>query len=261
MEQRSGMLAREESFGPFADTVVAEPSPKRVSARLDGQQMLASDRALLAWIEGPTPDFALPRGDLASEVFALGDEESSERLGTVRVVVHAATGQRAGLLFVDPPASAPALADHVVLDWDSVDAWFVEGERQRGHPRDPYRRIDVHETSREIVVEIDEARLATSTRALAVFETGLPIRYYLPESDVRVDLLEASTTVTRCAYKGEAEHYHANVRGERFEDVAWRYPAPEPRFGVLQDRFCFYNERVSLIVDGEPAGTPDTPWS
>jgi len=149
----------------------------------------------------------------------------------------------------------------VVLDWDAVDAWFVEDDRQRGHPRDPYRRIDVHETSREIAVEIDEARLATSSRALAVFETGLPTRYYLPEADVRVDLLEPSDTVTRCAYKGQAEHYHASVRGQTFEDVAWTYPSPEPRFGQLQDRICFYDERVTTTVDGDEREPLETPWS
>lgn len=39
---------------------------------------------------------------------------------------------------------------------------------------------------------------ATSPRLL--FETGLPIRYYLPKTHVRIDLPISSDTVTQCPY-------------------------------------------------------------
>ncbi|MFL6056715.1 MAG: DUF427 domain-containing protein [Actinoallomurus sp.] len=37
-----------------------------------------------------------------------------------------------------------------------------------------------------------------------LLETGLPVRYYPPREDIRLDLLQPSDTVTRCAYKGQA---------------------------------------------------------
>lgn len=263
MHRSSGQLAVDAGFGPFTDRVVSEPFPKRVRARIGDTWVLDSLQARLAWFEGPTPDYAIPAGDLATGAHEETGTREHERLGRVAELelIEAEGDGPAGVRILDAPDSAPGMADHVVLDWDAVDAWFVEDDRQRVHPRDPYKRIDVHETSREVVAEVDEARLATSTRTLAVFETGLPTRYYLPEADVRVDLLEDSETVTRCAYKGTAEHFHAHVRGGVYEDVAWTYPTPEPGFGELQDRICFYDERVRLLVDGEDVGTPDTPWS
>lgn len=264
MHRRSGQLALDEAFGPFVhDRVVAEPCPKRVRARVDETWVLDSVDALLAWIEGPTPDYAVPVEDVDGDVLAAVERETDDRLGRVHPVALEVDGERtrAGVRVVEPPDSAPRLADHVVLDWDAVDAWFVEEERQRGHPRDPYRRIDLHESSREIVVEVGQTRLATSTRAIACFETGLPTRFYLPEEDVRTDLLEESDTVTRCAYKGQARHYHAPARGDVVEDAAWTYPDPEPGVEALEDRICFYDERVRVLVDGEEPEPLETPWS
>lgn len=258
MHRSSGRLAVEQGFGPFGDDLVAEPFPKRVRARLDEAWVLDSTRALLAWIEGPTPDYAIPADDVDAEA-STGDDREHERLGTVREVSLA--GEARGVEVRDPPASAGRLEGHVVLDWDAVDAWFVEDERQRVHPRDPYKRIDVHATSRHVLFEARGTVLAESDRALALFETGLPTRFYLPEVDVNTRLLEPSETVTRCAYKGTAHHFHARVDGDLVEDAAWVYPWPEPGLGELQDRICFYDERVDLVVDGERLETPVTPWS
>lgn len=260
MHRSSGQLAAEQGFGPFTDAVCAEPFPKRVRARLEDEWVLESTQALLAWIEGPTPAYAIPEGDLEVAV-ATGSAGGDERLGRVEPVSFEGTSQPVGVRVVDPPETAPSLAGHVVLDWDAVDAWFVEDERQRVHPRDPYKRIDVHESSRHVVVEAGGVQLAESRRPLLVFETGLPIRFYLPRDDVRMDRLAPSPTVTRCAYKGTAEHYHARGNGEDVEDAAWTYPSPEPGFGPLQDLICFYDERVDLVVDGEELDRPETPWS
>jgi uncharacterized protein (DUF427 family) len=262
MHQRPGRLAEEEGFGPFvADRVVAEPTPKRVRALVGGEAVLDSTRAMLAWIQGPTPDYAVPAED-APGLADDGAEVDHERLGRVHpVALDRAGGQEpAGVRVVDPPASAPGLRDHVVLDWDAVDEWYVEDDRQLAHPRDPYRRIDVHPTSREVVVELEDARLATSTRALAVVETGLPVRFYLPREDVRTELVEDSDTVTRCAYKGQARYYDAHGRGTDVPDAAWSYPEPEDEVGRLAERIAFHQERVTVRVDGQDLGTPDTPW-
>ena len=46
---------------------------------------------------------------------------------------------------------------------------------------------------------------------MALFESNLPIRWYLPREDVRVEL-EPTDTGTRCPYKGIASYY-AVARG------------------------------------------------
>lgn len=84
-----------------------------------------------------------------------------------------------------------------------------------------------------------------------------PVRFYLPATDVRTDLLTASETITYCPYKGWARYLsHPEVA-----DVAWSYPDPIPENPKIRDLICFFNERVDLVVDGSPAGRPQTPWS
>ena len=73
-----------------------------------------------------------------------------------------------------------------------MDAWFEEDEEVFVHPRDPHKRIDALRSSRHVVVEIDGVAVADSVRPVLLFETGLPVRYYLPKTDVRMDLLSAT---------------------------------------------------------------------
>ena len=97
-------------------------------------------------------------------------------------------------------------------------------------------------------VSIDGTVLAESTRPRMLLETGLPVRYYLPREDVRVELLEPSYTTTRCPYKGIA-HYWSLRLGERYEkDLAWTYPEPFHDAEAVRGRLCFVDERVDLEV-------------
>ncbi len=103
-------------------------------------------------------------------------------------------------------------------------AWVEEDEAVIGHPHDPFKRIDVLRSDRRIVVSHGGQVLADSRRAMALYETSLPTRWYLPRDDVRLDLLETSTTRTVCAYKGEASYY--SLASGAAADVAWYYPDP-----------------------------------
>src|SRR5947209_1176689 len=78
-----------------------------------------------------------------------------------------------------------ALSAYVIVDFDAFDAWFEEDERNVGHPRDPFHRIEIVHSSRSVRVERDGALLAASSRPHLLFEAPLPVRYYLPPEDVR----------------------------------------------------------------------------
>ena len=56
-------------------------------------------------------------------------------------------------------------------------------------------------TSRRVRVELDGVVLAESTNSRVLFETGLPSRWYIPKTDVRMDLLVPTETATHCPYK------------------------------------------------------------
>jgi uncharacterized protein (DUF427 family) len=106
-------------------------------------------------------------------------------------------------------------------------------------------------------VELDGRLLAESSRPMLLFETLLPVRFYLPPADVVVDL-EPSDTVTYCAYKGRASYYSLP---DGPADVAWTYHQPLHDAEPVRDRIAFFDERVDVIVDGERRERPATQWS
>ena len=113
----------------------------------------------------------------------------------------------------------PALADRIVLSWQPglLDRWLEEDEEVGGHPRDPYHRVEVLNSSRHVVVSLDGVTLAESRRPVLLFETSLPTRYYLPEEDVNAEALEPSRAHSFCPYKGKADRYWS-VRDRRGRD-------------------------------------------
>lgn len=142
------------------------------------------------------------------------------------------------------------LRDLVRIDWGAMDAWFEEDEEVYTHPRSPYTRIDILASSREVRIELDGVTLAESRRPYLLFETGLRVRYYLPKTDVRMDLLEPSPKVTHCPYKGSAEHVSARLGGERHPEIAWSYRTPLPESEKIAGLVAFYDEKVDVYVDG-----------
>jgi len=155
--------------------------------------------------------------------------------------------------------SDPDLAGHVVLDFAAFD-WFEEDERVVSHPRDPFHRIDVLRSSRQVRLELDGHVLAETNRARLLFETTLPMRFYLPPEDVRAEL-EPSPTRTWCAYKGEASYWSPVVTGQAVADLAWSYGTPLHDATDVQGLIAFFDERVDVVLDGQRRERPVTPWS
>jgi uncharacterized protein (DUF427 family) len=142
-----------------------------------------------------------------------------------------------------------------------MDAWYEEEEQVFVHPRDPYHRVDVLESSRHVRVKVAGEVVAETERPMVLFETGLPPRYYMPPEDVHEKVLVASEKTTQCPYKGTASYYSVEAGGERVEDLVWYYPEPIPEAAKIEGLLCFFNERVDLEVDGEQQERPRTQWS
>jgi uncharacterized protein (DUF427 family) len=101
--------------------------------------------------------------------------------------------------------------------------------------------------------------LADTRRANALFESGLPTRWYIPREHVLADL-EPSDLRTQCAYKGVASYFSARAGDELLENIAWSYPEPRHDATAVQDLVCFFNEAVDLDIDGDRQERPETPW-
>ncbi len=120
-----------------------------------------------------------------------------------------------------PLESAKWLAGLAALKWDLAEEWYVEDEVAFGpHLRDPYHRVDVFESSRPVTVRAGDRVLARTGRPKLLFETSLPLRVYVPRSDVVPGVLARSETRTQCAYKGDATYFSLQVDGRRIEDGA-----------------------------------------
>ena len=138
--------------------------------------------------------------------------------------------------YPEPNPDAAFLEGYGALYAEKVDAWFIEDDRVVGHPRDPFHRVDVHDSSREAVVTINGTEVARSPRPKLVYETGLPLRAYLPPADIAAGLVAAgSGQRTVCPYKGEATYWTVNG----VEDAAWSYETPLPDALRAAGHLCF----------------------
>jgi len=142
------------------------------------------------------------------------------------------------------------LKDLVKVDFRAVDQWFEEDMEIYGHPKDPYKRIDILPSSRNVRVAVDGVTLAESSNALFLLETTLRTRHYLPPTSVNWEYLTPSDTLTLCPYKGRAEYYNVSVGGKLYRDLVWYYRYPTAESAPIAGHMCFYNERVEVYVDG-----------
>lgn len=227
-----------------------EPWPRRMRALLDGETVLDSERGVLLHRTGQLPLHLYPLADLRSDVLR---EAGHDAHGRRRWSLH--VGDRVARRCVESsPLTSDGdelIPDHVSVAYEAIDLWFEEDEPIYGHPRDPYHRVDVRASSRHVVIRAGGHVVADTRRSKLLFETGNPIRYYLPVGDVRFELLTESTTVTRCPYKGDGHHWHLHVGGQDIEDAAWSLPHPLPEGLAAGQHICFYPEKVDVEVDGK----------
>ena len=153
------------------------------------------------------------------------------------------------------------IAGYARIEWNGVDAWFEEDEEVFRHPRDPYHRVDVLHSSRQVRVFVDGQVVADSKNPRLLFETNLPVRYYLPKLDVRMDLLSGTDTSSVCPYKGTAEYWSVRANGETHTDLVWGYRDPVPEAAKIAGLVCFYNEKVDIEIDGQMVPRPKTQFA
>jgi uncharacterized protein (DUF427 family) len=240
-----------------------EPIERRVRATVGAQAIVDSTRAILVWEpHRVVPSYAVPAEDIRAER-ASAPATNGTAAGVLHpgipFGVHTAAGEpvsiadRAGAGF---RLADEDLAGYVVLDFDAFDGWYEEDEPVAGHPRDPFHRVDVRRSGRPVRIELDGHVVAQTTRARLLAETSLPLRFYLPREDVRVELRPGSKR-TYCPYKGHASIWSADIAGQGHEDLAWSYEQPLPDAPAITGLIAFWDERVDVYLDGrrrEPPG-------
>lgn len=240
-----------------------EPTARRIRARLGSGLVLDTTDALLVWEPGRvTPIFAVPAEDLDADLVPAAAPAADLRPAPVMdprfpFSVHTTEGTAFDIVAEAEtlPAAAfrpddPDLGGRVLLDFTAFEKWLEEDEEVRGHPRDPFHRVDARESSRTSRVELKGQTLAETARPLFVYETMVPARTYYPREDVDWTLLEPTATQSICPYKGTARYWSVAGLPEG-KDLAWSYETVLPDSAQLQDRVCFYDERTDVFVDGQ----------
>jgi uncharacterized protein (DUF427 family) len=245
-----------------------EPTEKRLRIYLNGEQVADTVGGLLVWEPHRlVPTYAVPEADVTAGL------ESAGRVGDLPgpsllfpnnpFTVHSCPGEMFDVVVgeVRRPSAAfrpddPDLAGYLTFDFSAFE-WHEEDEQIVAHPHDPFKRVDILASSRQVRIEWGGRVLAESSRPVLVFETLLPVRFYLPRADVAVDL-EPSETISYCAYKGRASYLSVP---DGPADVAWTYLAPLREAEPVRDHVAFFNERVDIIVDGRRWERPVTHWS
>ena len=232
--------------------VRVEQGSKRIRAYLGGELVADTTRPLLVWEKPYYPTYYFPAADVRADLLSEdGGVAHSPSRGDAKILtINAGGRERAGAALLYEQSPFDELQETIRLDWSAMDAWFEEDEEVFTHPRDPYTRVDILPSSRHVRVEVDGLTVAESTKPTLLFETGLATRYYLPKTDVRMDLLTPTATSSHCPYKGDANYWSLALDDDAVADVAWSYRTPLPESQKIAGLVCFYPEKVDLYVDG-----------
>lgn len=238
-----------------------EESAKRVRVMLGGEVVADTKHPLLVWEKPYYPTYYFPEQDVRTDLLVdTGEMVHSPSRGDAEQYVVKVNGSE-GAAYSYPDPKIEELAGHYAFVWGTMGHWFEEDEEVFVHARDPYTRIDVVPSSRRVRVEIDGVTVADSTNAFFLFETGLPVRYYLPKTDVAMAMMIPTDTRTQCPYKGTARYWSAEVNGDSYEDILWGYDAPLPESQKILGLVSFYNEKVDILVDEELQDRPKTKFA
>jgi len=178
----------------------------------------------------------------------------------------------------------PTPSQIITLSTSKFSSVWEEGAQVLDHIKNPYHRVDAVPSLRSVQVYaiakgsgkeyllVDSGKSKGAT--VALFETGLPTRWYFPadawqvhgqgQAQLRPPPDRTSTQdyptdglQTTCPYKGIARYHSVTLPGESKDDVlekvAWSYPEALPDLD-LTGLICLWvpgNDRLKLVVDGE----------
>lgn len=246
-----------------------QATPFRIRGVAGARVIVDSSDALLVWEPRRiTPVYAVRRADIATDIQEVGAPRELTPAEQQRPVLdpsipfdaHTTPGVAVSLPLPGGSiggfiADDDDLRDHVLIDFAGL-TWREEETEVFAHPRDPSQRIDVRPTRSRLQLAAGGTPIVDTRRARRLWQTMLPVRWYVPEADVLVPL-EPSGTVTWCAYKGMATYRSAILGAERLDDIAWTYEHPLDDGREVQGLLGFYTERLDMTVDGVRLGQSD----
>ena len=122
-----------------------------------------------------------------------------------------------------------------------------------GFAQYPRHRVDIQSSTAKVEVEFAGCVIASTHNPLRVDESRHEVVFYLPRSDVRMDLLTATRHTSYCPFKGTARYWTIKVEERRAENAVWAYDEPYDEALPLRGYVAFYSDRVDRIVIDDKA--------
>jgi uncharacterized protein (DUF427 family) len=227
----------------------AEPLRRRMRVRFGEDWIADSEQVVLLFEPGRYPVAYFPETDVSREALEHnGHDTRHADLGlTSWYTVHVGTknAPRGAWQHIALPAYASELRARIAFAWPAMDAFFEEDERIMGHATDSYHRIDIRQSSRNLVVRHRDRTLAETKRPIVLYESGFAPRWYVPRADIDESALAYVEYQTFCPYKGLCSYY--DIGDTRL--AAWSYREAYPEVGRISGMVSFEPDVVSVTLD------------
>ncbi|WP_164890422.1 DUF427 domain-containing protein, partial [Mesorhizobium sp. M7A.F.Ca.US.002.01.1.1] len=200
---------------PLLDTIVqydfepgyiafTMPTQKRLRVQVGSMTVADTTNALVFYESDHLPVYYFPIGDVREEFLLPSKTTIEDPFKGTATHYSLNTGitlvEDAAWRYLDPVKGCPPISDYMSFTWSKMGHWFEEDEEIFVHARDPFRRVDCLPSSRRVQVILDGEQVADSRRGVFLFETGHPVRHYLPIADTRLDMFAPSRYISRCPY-------------------------------------------------------------
>jgi uncharacterized protein (DUF427 family)/class 3 adenylate cyclase len=125
--------------------------------------------------------------------------------------------------------------------------------REAGVSLVPDYKLEFVPSTKRVRVVFRGVIVADSARAMIMRETRHAPVYYLPRTDVRMDLMRPTDHHTHCPFKGNASYWTLSVDGHTVENAMWSYQDPFEEVAHIKDYVAFYSQKMdALYEEDEP---------
>ena len=229
----------------------AEPLRRRMRVRFGETWIADSEHVVLLFEPDRYPVAYFPEADIAPRILEPAKHTTRHRdLGTTswyNVRAGEKSAPRGAWQHTDLPTHASEFHGRVAFAWPAMDAFYEEDERIVGHAADSYHRIDIRQTSRNLVVRDHNLVVANTKRPLVLYESGFAPRWYVPRADIDEAALTFVEHQTFCPYKGICSYY--DIGNARL--AAWSYREAFSEVGRISGLVSFEPGIVSVELDGK----------
>jgi len=227
-----------------------EPLRRRMRVRFGGTWIADSEAVLLLFEPGRYPVAYFPEKDVSPDTLQRSEHTTVHQDLGLTVWYKVGAGERSAprgaWQHIELPACANELQARIAFAWTAMDAFYEEDERILGHAADSYHRIDIRQTSRNLVVRHGGRIIVDTRRPVVLYESGFAPRWYVTRADVDESVLTAVETQTFCPYKGLCSYYDIGDARR----AAWSYREAYPEVGRISNFLSFEPDMVSVQLDG-----------